>query len=62
MEYYGGGTLRDRLNKCNGPIPLDDAIKYIKDLSRAVETANAKGILYMGTLSRKMFCSMIQAM
>jgi serine/threonine protein kinase/Tol biopolymer transport system component len=44
MEFVDGPTLADRI--AQGPIPLDDALVYARQIAEALEAAHAQGIVH----------------
>jgi serine/threonine-protein kinase len=45
MPLIEGETLRQRLDR-TGPLPVDDAVRIVRDLASALEVAHARGILH----------------
>jgi serine/threonine protein kinase len=54
MEYLEGETLADRLK--NGPLPLDQVLRYAIDIADALHTAHYAGIVHRD-LSPRTSCS-----
>lgn len=46
MPYAPGGTLRDLIQRVNGPLPLTDAIEIFTQLCDAVQYAHEQGIVH----------------
>ena len=44
LEFIEGGTLADRLE--DGPIPLDEALPFAKQIAEALELAHEKGVIH----------------
>ena len=44
MEYVEGETLADRIKR--GPVPLDEALPFFKQIAEALEAAHEKGIVH----------------
>jgi len=44
MEYLESGSLADRLEP--GPIPIDEAVRFTRDIARALVHAHGSGILH----------------
>lgn len=44
LEYVDGNTLAERLNE--GPIPIDEALSYARQIAEALEIAHEKGIIH----------------
>jgi serine/threonine-protein kinase len=44
LEYVEGVTLADRLN--DGPIPIDEALSFARQIAEALEVAHDKGIVH----------------
>ena len=44
MELLEGETLADRLT--NGPLPIDDALRYGTEISDALATAHKIGVVH----------------
>jgi len=46
MPYVAGGTLRDRLKKQGGPLPLRDTIRIFSQLCEAIDHAHQHGLIH----------------
>jgi serine/threonine protein kinase/streptogramin lyase len=46
MPYVAGGTLRDRIKKQGGPLPLRDTVRIFSQLCEAVEHAHQHGLVH----------------
>ena len=44
MEYISGGTLSERLR--NGPLPIDDAVRYVAQIADALDYAHVEGFVH----------------
>ncbi len=44
MPFVAGATLRDRLS--SGPVPVDEAVRILRDVARALEYAHGHGIVH----------------
>jgi serine/threonine-protein kinase len=44
MPFVAGDTLRARIAR--GPVPLDDALRILRDVARALEYAHAQGVVH----------------
>jgi serine/threonine-protein kinase len=44
MPFVQGDTLRARIAR--GPVPLDDALRILRDVARALEYAHAQGVVH----------------
>jgi serine/threonine-protein kinase len=44
MPYVEGESLRDRLTR--GPVPLDEALRILRDVAEALEYAHARGVVH----------------
>ena len=44
LSYYEGDTLGRKLKR--GPLPIDDALDYARQIARALEAAHARGIVH----------------
>jgi len=45
MEYVEGETLRQRVNR--GPVAIDEAVQIAREISSALETAHARGVVHL---------------
>lgn len=46
MEHVDGGTLRDRIAMHPGGLPLDDALRWIRQAAGALAAAHASGVVH----------------
>jgi serine/threonine protein kinase/DNA-binding CsgD family transcriptional regulator len=46
LEYIDGRDLRDRLNQENGPLPLPEALRIVRDLLQALDFAHAQAVIH----------------
>lgn len=44
MGYLGGGTLTQRI--AAGPVPLDEAARYVRQIASALDYAHAQGVIH----------------
>jgi serine/threonine protein kinase len=56
MQYVGGGTLRDLL-RGKRPLPLLLALRYARDVARALHHAHARGIVHRDVKPQNMLIS-----
>lgn len=46
MAYMAAGTLADRLKTCEGPLPEDEALSYLRAAASALDEAHERGIVH----------------
>lgn len=46
MPYVPGGTLADRLHAAQGPLPIQESLRYLRQAAQAIDYAHSKHILH----------------
>lgn len=46
LQWLGGGSLKNRLEKLNGGLPLDEVVLYVRAIANATGYAHARGIVH----------------
>ena len=46
MQYMDGGSLDRKLEESKGPLPVDDVVKWIRDIAEGLDNARRHGIIH----------------
>lgn len=46
MPHVPGGTLRERLHAANGPLPIHESLRYLRQAAQAIDYAHSKQVLH----------------
>ncbi|HZR43697.1 MAG TPA: protein kinase [Ktedonobacteraceae bacterium] len=46
LPYMTGGSLRDRIHAAKGPMPMEEAIYYLKQAAQAIDYAHSQRVLH----------------
>jgi serine/threonine protein kinase/WD40 repeat protein len=46
IPYMTGGTLRDRILQAQGPLPVDEALNYLRQAAEAIDYAHSQQVLH----------------
>lgn len=46
MPYVPGGTLRERLHTAQGPLPIQESLRYLHQAAQAIDYAHSKNVLH----------------
>lgn len=46
MPHVPGGTLRERLSAAQGPLPIQESLRYLRQAAQAIDYAHSKQILH----------------
>lgn len=46
MQFMSGGSLDDKLDSSDGKVPIDEAVKWLKDVAEGLDNARRHGIIH----------------